>query len=206
MAQNKNQNNCPNPLEQVGEDFIKRGHANLLTRLTDRKALGQKQGSGKEIQENMICREWANSVAEEFGMNIENIRHNQCDPPDCFAERCGETIGIEVTELVKGEILSRIAQQNIISYSRAKKLRNEYWSDEDLYCKLKELILSKNKKCVEIDALIIATDEPDLTPERLEKFVRSNHFPQVEYIKEAYLLRGYWPGYREYWPVFQIFK
>ena len=46
-------------------------------------------------------REWAEVMNDRgWQIDIHTVRKNPCEPPDCLAEMDGNTIGVEVTELV----------------------------------------------------------------------------------------------------------
>ena len=44
-------------------------------------------------------------------IDIQTVRKNPCEPPDCLAKMDGKTIGVEVTELVCREAIEDKARQ-----------------------------------------------------------------------------------------------
>ena len=156
--------------------------------------------------------DFAQSLLAEFGIEITEIDSNSDDPPDCFAKRAGEKIGIEVTELVKSDILKCIAESRLDRrkkkpYPPGEQLLDEQWTQEEFTKKVGELIAQKDGKAkgkgTIFDVLLIYTDEGDLPPELLESWLSNEKFSATN-IKEVFLLRSYWPGYREYAPLFKL--
>ena len=60
--------------------------------------------------EQDTAEDFAHAYARQYGQEITDIRSNENDPPDCFGLLDRERIGIEITELVKSEILGTIAE------------------------------------------------------------------------------------------------
>lgn len=196
-------------LKRIAEATNERGHAGFYTVPKDDPELDEKRGHWRQIQESGCVQDFARSLSAEFGIEITDIGSNPDDPPDCFAMRAGEKIGIEVTELVKSNILGRFAQARIgrMQYPPWEQLSDEEWTREEFVKKVGELIAQKDakakKKDVIFDVLLIYTDEGDLPPERLEAWLSNLRFSAPN-ITEVFLLRSYWPGYREYAPLFKL--
>lgn len=120
---------------------------------------------------------------------LSDIRAARQDPPDCFATRRGQTLGIEATEFVCEDTVQKSV--GVVGHDR-------FWTPDEVIAKLEGLIRAKDSKCQELDVatswLVIFTDEvmlvgysSDATLERIEnhKFWRPSHFTR------AYLLTSY---------------
>ena len=196
-------------LRRLAEAEKQRGHSGFYAVPKDDPQLGEKRGHWREIQESGCVQDFAKSLSAEFGIEITEIESNPNDPPDCFAIKSGKKIGIEVTELVKSEILSRFAQARIgrMQYPPGEQLSDEEWTQEEFTKKVGELIAQKDakakKKDVIFDVVLIYTDEGGLTPECLEDWLSNEKFSTTN-IREVFLLRSYWPGYREHAPLFKL--
>ncbi len=187
----------------------KRGHASLGAIPKDDPKLGEEPGHHREVQE----RDWVNNFAEllsaKFGREITEIQSNPDDPPDCFAEEEGKKIGIEVTELVKGEILHRIAQNRYgkKDYSPSEKFADEHWVHDDFVQRVQELLDKKVERARKtgkiIDVLLIYTYENDLYPERLKEWL-SNEIFSAANISEVFFLRSDWPENGDHSPLFKM--
>ena len=187
----------------------KRGHASLGAIPKDDPKRGEEPGHHRKVQE---C-DWVNNFAEllsaKFGREITEIQSNPDDPPDCFGEEGGKKIGIEVTELVKGEILGRIAQKRYGNkdYSPSEQFTDEQWTHEDFIQKIQESIDKKVDRAIRtgkiFDVLLIYTDEGDLSPECLEEWLSNHKFSATD-LKEVFLLRSHCPKFREHSPLFKV--
>ena len=158
------------------------------------------------------CKILPNHYQTESGIEITEICSNRDDPPDCFAKRADEKIGIEVTILIKSKILKRIAEsrpdrRKKKPYPPGKQFLDEQWTHEEFTKEVRELIAQKDSKAkgknTIFDVLLIYTDEGDLPPELLESWLSNEKFSATN-IKEVFLLRSYWPGYSEHWPLFKL--
>ena len=187
----------------------KRGHASLGAVPKNAPKRDEEPGHNRKIQE----RDWVNVFAEllsaKFGREIIEIQSNPDDPPDCFAEEEGKIIGIEVTELVKGDILHRIALNRFgkKEYSPSEQFTNEQWVYDDFIQRIQYSIDKKDERARVkgkiFDILLIYTDEIDLSPEYLEEWL-SNGQISATYIKEVFLLRSHCPHYSERSPLFKV--
>jgi len=196
----------------IVQEMDKFGHAVLCAVPKNHPELNEKIVNWQEIWERDKVQDFAESLSAECGVEITAICSNRDDPPDCFVKRGGEKIGIEVTILIKSEILKRIAQSRPDQrkknpYPPWEQFLDELWTQEEFINEVQKLIAQKDdkakKKGVIFDVLLIYTDEGDLTPERLEEWLSNQKFSATN-IKEMYLLRSYWPGYREYAPLFKL--
>ena len=131
------------------------------------------------------------------------LRGRGNDPPDLEAVTFdGLKLAIEVTELVDGEA---IKQDKFV-----KKLPNPTWQDKLaiptawdknlLSERLQNLITSKDGKFPKLlggpypggYCVVVFTDEPDLTPEKLQELLEEEKFT-AEDINRCFLLVGYQP-------------
>ena len=199
-------------LKRIAEATNKLGHAAFDAVPQDGFESSEEKKDWEEMQERGRVLEFAKSLSAEFGIEIIEIESNPDDPPDCFAKRAGDTIGIEVTELVKRHIRERIAesrpsQRKPIPYSPNERFADELWTRDEFTKKIGESVAKKDasatKKNKTLDVLLIYTDEGDLPPERLEDWLSNERFSATN-IKEIFLIRSYWPGYKEYWPLFKL--
>ncbi len=199
-----------NNFEWVVQEMNKFGHAVLCAVPKNNPEFNEEIVNWQEIWERDKVQDLAESLSAESGIEITGIRSNRDDPPDCFAIRTGEGIGIEVTILIKSKILRRIAQarpdrRNRKSYPSWEKFLDEQWTHEEFIKEVQNLIIKKDDKAknkVIIDVLLIYTDEGDLSPERLKDWLSNQKFFATN-IKEVFLLRSYWPGYKEHAPLFK---
>ncbi len=186
-----------------------RGHASLGAIPKDNPKLGEEPGHHREVQERDWVNEFAELLSAKFGRELTEIRSNPDDPPDCFAEEEGKKIGIEVTELVKGEILHRIAQKRYGNkdYSPSEQFTDELWTHDDFIQRVQESIDKKVDRAREtgkiFDVLLIYTDENDLYPERLKEWLSNEKFSAAN-ISEVFFLRSYWPENGDHSPLFKM--
>ena len=201
-----------NTLKRLAIATNKLGHAAFDAVPQDGFESGKERKHWEEIQERGRVLEFARSLSAEFGIEITEIVSNRPDPPDCLAKRAGETIGIEVTELVKGYIRKCIAdarpdRRKPKTYPPDKQFSDGLWTRNEFIKKIGGSIAEKDSKAKKkskiIDVLLIYTDEDDLPPDRLEDWLSNQKFSATN-IKEIFLIRSYWPGYREHWPLFKL--
>ena len=85
-------------LEETVRHQDKRGHG------SDRLSPGPQDPALRQFKERGVATAFATEYARQFGKQITHVRSVEDDPPDCSAQLAGGTIGIEITELVKGEM------------------------------------------------------------------------------------------------------
>ena len=98
-------------LNRIIESRNKRGHA--ADRHVPSHDLELRAYSERDTAED-----FARAYAHQYGQEITDIRSNENDPPDCIALKGSEKIGIEITELVKSEIL----KNNAIAWKECERL------------------------------------------------------------------------------------
>jgi len=117
-----------------------------------------------------------------------------------------------VTILIKSPILKRIAEsrpdrRKKKPYPPWEQFLDERWTQEEFINEVQKLIAKKDgkakRKNTTFDVLLVYTDEGDLPPDRLEAWLSNLRFSAPN-ITEVFLLRSYWPGYREYAPLFKL--
>lgn len=196
----------------IAQEMNEFGHAVLCAVPKNNPELGEEMVYWQEIWERDKVQDFAESLSTGSGIEISGICSNRDDPPDCFAKRAGEKIGIEVTILIKSEILKRIAdsrsdRRKKKPYPSWEKFLDEQWTQGEFINEVQKLIAKKDgkakRKNTTFDVLLIYTDEGDLPPERLEEWLLNQKFTATN-IKEVFLLRSCWPGYGEQAPLFKL--
>jgi len=183
-------------LEEIVKVINRRGHAGMFARggpIT------------KEMVEIGVAKEWARSIEREFGLVISDVSNAANDPPDCYASISSRTIGIEITELVNGDVLRQISQGKNANSLFEQQLWNLERFTREINKRLDEKYEKYKKQKTSVDVLVIHTDEDFLSPRDIENWLREAKFLPREGIQSAYLLRTYFPGYREWWPVFKLY-
>jgi hypothetical protein len=183
-----------------------RGHASMFARETP---------DDLAIVERLTAQEWCKAVRAKYGLNADGVESNQ-DPkgvPDCLAYIDGARVSLELTELVDGQLLDQIRDakangQNLSAYEGEGFVRSQ-WDMSRFVQALTECIRKKDQKYQrnsnEVDVLIIHTDEPWLSPGKIDEYLLQSEFKPTKTIHSAYLLMTYVPGYSENWPVFRLF-
>lgn len=182
-----------------------RGHASAFARLNT---------EDKQIVERSTAQDWCDAVRHNYGLVVEKVRSNP-DPngvPDCFADCNGETISLELTELVDAELLDEISKARkrgvvLTSYS-GEGFQKAQW-DESRFTQMLSRRLDAKKTNYErnnaiVDVLIIHTDEPWLSPAQVQEWLPRCELEPNQYVRSAYLLMTYCPGDPESCPVFRI--
>lgn len=126
------------------------------------------------------------------------------DPPDCEATNLrGERVAIEVTELVNGTSISA-ARKGEIHLADA-------WPRQVFLERLHKLLLAKNARYPKLKGspypggyvVVVFTDEPFLTYETIEEYLRGHIFASLRQITRALLLLSYDPV-RDECPYFEL--
>ncbi len=141
----------------------------------------------KGLEEESVCEALRESLAAQGECNIRNIRKYR-DPdnpkkdlfPDCLAEIDGKTIGIEVSELRRGQTC-------------------EPWSLEKFQECLQSIISDKHEKA-QIDGrekfvaslhrlyVVIPTDELFLPDVTIQEYLQQIRLPKPSHIDKAFVL------------------
>lgn len=190
-------------LDRLVDMMNRRGHAHVFAR---------ESAEDKQIVECLTAQEWCDAMNEQFGVTITGVESKEDDPPDCIAVYNGKQISIELAELVDSVVLSRIAEARraglrITAYDQLFSLAQ--WSPEKFKSAIDNLVDSKQRKYgprrITVDALIIHTGEPWLSPTDVAKWLPNMSFEARPIARACYLLMDYFPGFAVHWPVFRIY-
>ena len=125
------------------------------------------------------------------------------DPPDLVADG---SIGIELTEFVDPEMVRAAARRK-----RAGETPDQYrhWGKDEFLARIKEIVLRKDAGTPKTrDSwdqywLVIHTDEPGLTPELVESYLRDWSPIISRLLTRCFLLMSYFPSHKGR-PLFEI--
>ena len=126
------------------------------------------------------------------------------DPPDCeVLSRDGARIAVEVTELVDGRAIRAFKQGHVYDWAE--------WSKEKFLTAIDQLLERKDDRFPALkDApypggylVVIHTDEPMLSRERIAELLRGHLFKKPKYISRAFLILSYDP-HVQYYPYFEL--
>lgn len=162
----------------------------------------------KEIVEVETTRQWQESVAAEFGLIVGDPEINSDDPPDCYVQFEGRSVGVELVQLINQKHKSR-ASKNETPYA-GRLFADMQWSKKRFGAALNDIIQAKGtkyeKRKLKIDVLIIHTAEPWLYSRQAEEWLKIVRIRKHANIGSAYLLFDYEPGRASrHWPVFRIY-
>jgi hypothetical protein len=201
-----------NPDELAQSSHELRRWARLMNERRHATVFAQETIEDRMIVELSTLREFCTSVHTKYGLVLERIANGPAPnkSPDCYAELLGARISLELTELT--EILGQIreAEKHDISASayHGEVFQKSQWSKDRLQNSLSGILDKKSDKyrnTVDIDILIIHTDEPWLDPRCVEEWLSVSKFAAREAIRSAYLLMTPFPGYSNNWPVFRLY-
>ncbi|EEW26845.1 hypothetical protein [Rhodobacter ferrooxidans] len=158
-----------------------------------------------------VALEWARSAAAVFGLDVTEIRSNPADPPDCVASVNGRQVGIELTELVDGELLAELkfrSEQDgrrITSHHSTVFMRAQ-WDEMRFRAYIDRLLDKKAAKAkVPFDFLVVYSAETYLSCELVRQWMTNAPFAPRAGIGAAHFLMDYVPGVSEHWPVFRLY-
>ena len=162
----------------------------------------------KAIVELSTAREWRESIAVEFGVTVGEPEYNVDEPPDCHVSVDGQTLGVELRQLVESEHKQRAAKGET-PYA-GQLFMDMQWSKERLVSELKKTIQEKGDKYKRkgnlIDVLLIHTDEPWLSSSQAREWLSDIQIEPHPNIASAFLLFSYEPGRGvEHWPVLWLY-
>ena len=196
-------------LIEIIESRNKRGHA------ADRHVPSHDLES-RAHSERDTAKDFARAYAHQYGQEITDIRSNENDPPDCIALKDSEKIGIEITELVKCEILENNAKawkeyekqtgKNFHELTPAEKRSQEQknhatnfektqWTRKEFLKRLQYRIAKKDKRLANCSKatpviLVIFTAEDWLENDSLKDWLRDAVF-SAQNVKDVFLLGPY---------------
>ena len=196
-------------LTKIIESRNKRGHA------ADRHAPSHDRDL-RAYSERDTAEDFARAYAHQYGQEITDIRSNENDPPDCIALKDSEKIGIEITELVKSEILKKNAMdwrefekqtgKNFRELTETEKRSQEQnnhatnfeiaqWTRKEFLERLQYSIAKKDKSLANCSKttpviLVIYTAEDWLENDSLKDWLTDAVF-SAQNIKDIFLLGPY---------------
>jgi hypothetical protein len=147
----------------------------------------------KPVMDRGIVRELLDSMHHDGDMRYQNARSVNGDWPDCEVDdELGNTVAVEVTELVDEEAVRR-AQRGELDFS--------YWTDGDIKEQVRSILVRKDLKSSHGGlyskvTLVIHTDE--FTHLRLFLVIRDTEFTRLENIQEVFIIASYDPETRTY--------
>ena len=184
----------------------------LMTKRGNAGTFARETAGDRALVEQATAQEWARSLSAEYRIKITNIRNNPDDPPDCIGTLNNAEIGIELTELVRGEIFGRINYlQDQGRYATAARHLFPYaqWDELIFHSELGKRLENKghayrNRK-EPIDALVIYSGEHWLLPENVQDWLTDFQPPKSDKILNAFFLLDYRPDGTPHWPIFPLY-
>ena len=175
-------------LEQIARSKESRGYAPSWH-------AGNKYQAHMEVD---AVREWAKVMNRRgWPIDIQTIRKNPCEPPDCLAEM---TIGVEVTELVSREAIE----------DKTRQPGAVLWNREAFRLRLDERVRAKDKPTEQVSkhVLLILTDEPALDEAALCEFLDAIRLERPDHLDDVYVMTFYVPDAGGdgggHYPVFRV--
>jgi len=145
----------------------------------------------KSIKERGVVNNLFSSMRKAGCCQYSNVAIAEHDPPDCIAtDEEGNTVGIEVSELVDEEAVRRNQQGKDVY---------RLWDADSVIDHIQQILLNKDGKPYQGGPyakliLVIHTDEPEITPECYIPIIQQHTFAGMRQIDEAYLLFSYIPA------------
>jgi len=153
--------------------------------------------SAKELE---IVKNLLDSMERDGIKHYRNPRSLKDNWPDCTIENeSGNSIAVEVTELVDEEVIQRCQQGEAVY---------RLWTDEDIVDEVKKRLIGKDLKSFHGNLyskviLVIHTDEFELIASRLFPALGKGEFPVLRNIEEVFVICSYDPKTKSY-PYYQI--
>lgn len=162
----------------------------------------------KRIVEKSTIEEWRTSIKAEFDVQMGAPRPNPDDPPDFFVSISGQTLNVELVQLVEQEHKQRATKDE--TPFAGQLFLDMQWSKERFLSKLAQTITNKGekyrKRSLEIDVLLIHTAETWLTSTQAKTWLEGGKVDAHPSIRSVYLLFTYEPGSgADHWPVVPIY-
>jgi hypothetical protein len=157
------------------------------------------EAPSKKLKEIEVAEEWLKSLSKNHCYRVNTLDNVDDQWPDCkLLNNDGQTIGIEVTELVDRECIVR--NQNGENVFR-------HWEDTEVVQEVDKILKSKDIKCPRGSytkiVLLIHTAELELFHSRLKSLLENHEFENPKNIEEAYLVLSYDPSFGNC-PVIQL--
>ena len=181
-------------MERIEDSCRKRGHATGWH-------------APNEFQNQMevgATREWALEMNKRgWKIDIHTIRKNSETYPDCTAEMDGEKIGVEVTELVDGNVIKEHPENP--RYEGPEQFVREFsvpmppeWPIEKFEQHLRKLVCHKNERVKDSSLskqfLLIVTDEPWLDKATLAEYLRTIKLQRPRHFDSVFVMTSYVPN------------
>jgi len=137
----------------------------------------------KHVMERGIVKELLNSMQQDGDTRYRNSHSVTDDWPDCEVDdKFGNTVGVEVTELVDKEAIQK-AQRDEMDFSN--------WTDDEIKERVRDILSRKDLKSshgglYKKVVLVIHTDE--FNSSRLFPVIKSTKFPRLKNIQEAFII------------------
>lgn len=162
----------------------------------------------KRIVENSTIEEWRASMKAEFDVQMGVPQPNPNDPPDFFVSILGQTLNVELVQLVEQEHKRRATKDE--TPFAGQLFLDMQWSGERLLSKLFQIITKKGEKYrqreLEIDVLLIHTAETWLTSTEAQMWLEGGNVDAHPSIRSVYLLFEYEPSRGgDHWPVIPVY-
>ena len=160
----------------------------------------------KEIVELATAETWCEEMARQFSVELANLRANKDDPPDCFVDFDGKTLGVELVQMINPDHKRRANKGE--SPHANPLFQDTQWDASRIRQEVDLLVDQKAEKYakrgVSIDVLLIHTAEPWLYAAQIEEFLANNTFAPRSGIANVFLLMRYDPS-RKQWPLFKLY-
>ena len=206
-------------------DLERREHKMLLQALEQTRDRDQERGHAtfwhadnatRAAMEVDAVRNWASEMNRQGQrIDIRSIRKNSEAYPDCLADMSGETIGVEVTELVDSEAIREYRELRKTAGPGSDRLGFPgppvpIWDLDSFHSKLDEIALKKDARVRDSTLakqfLLIHTDEPWLDEETVSGYLEAFKLKRPRHFDRIYLMLSSVPkgsGNRRY-PVFEV--
>lgn len=162
----------------------------------------------KEIVKLEVARAWRASMSGEFGTVLGEIRMNDDDPPDFRINHLERVLDCELVQLLNESHRHRAAKGET-PYTGQLFLDTQ-WTSQRFAKELNGVIEKKNdryrRQGVNIDVLVIYTEETWLGSEQAAEFLETIEVTRSPQIRNAFLLFDHDPGRKvRHWPIFKLF-
>lgn len=142
----------------------------------------------RAMMDRSTAQEYAMAIAEQFGIEVTNIR-NGPDPPDIVAAVDGRDVSVELVEL-------------------RRPAMTDFWSEDELATHVNSLIDKKSQRYAgwTVDALVLHTDELWITADLASRCLSARSWAKRLNIRSAWLLLFADPSWpTQAWPLFRIY-
>ncbi|RFP88770.1 hypothetical protein DZK27_07605 [Rhodobacteraceae bacterium 63075] len=162
----------------------------------------------KRIVENSTIEEWRTSMKAEFDVQMGVPQPNPNDPPDFFVSILGQTLNVELVQLVEQEHKRRATKDE--TPFAGQLFLDMQWSRKRFLSKLAQIITKKGEKYrqreLEIDVLLIHTAETWLNSTEAQTWLEGGNVDAHPSIRSVYLLFEYEPSRGvDRWPVVPVY-